>query len=40
MSWWVFVISGLAMVIISVLIMSIKTLSAANSNPVESLKTE
>ncbi len=40
MSWWVFLISGLAMVIISILIMGIKTLSAANSNPVESLKTE
>ncbi|MFA5298453.1 MAG: FtsX-like permease family protein [Lutibacter sp.] len=40
MSWWVFVVSGLAMILFAVLIMSIKTFSAAKSNPVESLKTE
>lgn len=40
MSWWVFAISGLAMILVALLIMSIKTLSAANSNPVESLRTD
>ncbi|WP_117883521.1 ABC transporter permease [Aureibaculum luteum] len=40
MSWWVFLISGFIMILVAILIMSIKTLSAANSNPVESLKTE
>lgn len=40
MSWWIFVISGLIMIIIAILIMSIKTLSAANINPADSLKTE
>lgn len=40
MSWWVFVVSGLAMIFIAIVIMSIKTLAAANSNPVESLKSE
>lgn len=39
-SWWVFLLSGLAMVVIAMVIMGIKTMAAANSNPVESLKTE
>lgn len=39
-SWWVFVLSGLAMVVIAVIIMSIRTMSTAIKNPVHSLKTE
>jgi len=40
LSWWVFVVSGLAMVAIALVIMSIKTLAAARTNPVKSLRTE
>lgn len=40
MSWWVFVISGVAMVIIALIIMSIRTISTAMKNPVKILKTE
>lgn len=39
-SWWVFAGSGLAMVAIALLIMSVKTLAAAQTNPVKSLRTE
>ena len=40
MSWWIFVLSGVAMVCISLIIMSIRTIATAMKNPVESLKTE
>ena len=40
LSWWVFILSGAAMLFIALVIMSIKTLKTAMSNPVESLKTE
>jgi len=40
MSWWVFAVSGLAMLFISLLIMSIRTIAKANANPVKSLRTE
>jgi len=40
MSWWVFLLSGLAMGIISLIIMSIRTVAKANANPVKSLRTE
>lgn len=40
MSWWVFVLSGAAMVIIALVIMSIRTIATAMKNPVHSLKTE
>ncbi|VXB31191.1 ABC transporter permease [Maribacter litoralis] len=40
LSWWIFALSGVSMVIISLLIMTIKTLSSANTNPVKSLRTE
>ena len=39
-SFWVFILSGVAMVIFALLVMSIKTLQAANANPVDSLRTE
>ncbi len=39
-SIWVFLLSGGAMVFFALLVMSIKTLQAANANPTKSLKTE
>ncbi|WP_340156356.1 ABC transporter permease [uncultured Winogradskyella sp.] len=39
-SFWVFLVSGLAMLFFAFLIISIKTLQAANANPVESLRSE
>jgi ABC-type antimicrobial peptide transport system permease subunit len=40
MSWWIFALSGLGMILLSLLIMSIKTLATARKNPVKSLRTE
>ena len=40
MSWWIFVISGAAMLLVSLLIMSIRTIAKAKTNPVKSLRTE
>jgi len=40
MSWWIFFLSGIAMLIIAFIIMSIRTISKANANPVKSLRTE
>lgn len=40
MSWWIFALSGVAMVGIALTIMSIRTISTARKNPVKSLKTE
>ncbi|WP_347924183.1 FtsX-like permease family protein [Pontimicrobium sp. SW4] len=40
LSWWIFVLSGLGMVIIALAIMSARTVSTALKNPVHSLKTE
>lgn len=40
LSWWIFVLSGAAMMLIALLIMSVRTVSSANSNPVKSLRTE
>ncbi|PRP66248.1 ABC transporter permease [Nonlabens agnitus] len=40
LSWWIFAISGLGMVILALLIMSFKTINTAMKNPVNSLKTE
>lgn len=39
-SWWVFILSGLAMVFIALLIISFKTIIAAKRNPVKSLRTD
>jgi len=39
-SWWVFAISGAAMVLLALLTLSIQTIRAANANPVNSLRTE
>jgi len=39
-NWWVFVISGLSMIIIALTTLSIQTIKAAMANPVKSLRTE
>ncbi len=40
LSWWVFMLSGIVMLIIALLIMSVRTFSIVNANPINSLKTE
>ncbi len=40
MSWWIFVVSGVIMGVISLIIMSIRTIAKANADPVKSLRTE
>jgi len=40
MSWWIFVLSGLGMLLIAIIIMSARTVSTAMQNPVNSLRTE
>jgi ABC-type antimicrobial peptide transport system permease subunit len=40
LSWWIFLLSGLAMIGIALAIMSIRTLATAMKNPVNSLRTE
>ncbi len=40
LSWWVFVLSGIAMLLFALVIISIRTIAAANQNPVKSLRTE
>ncbi|WP_405576393.1 ABC transporter permease [Winogradskyella sp. Asnod2-B02-A] len=39
-SSWVFLVSGLAMIVFALLVISVKTLQAANANPVDSLRSE
>lgn len=39
-SWWIFGLSGLAMVIIALITLSIQTIRSAIANPVKSLRTE
>ena len=39
-SFWIFLLSGFAMTFFALLVISFKTLQAANTNPVNSLKTE
>ena len=39
-SWWVFAISGLGMILIAVGVLSVQTIKAAMANPVKSLRTE
>ena len=40
LSWWVFAASGLGILILALIIMSIMTISTARKNPVKSLRTE
>jgi ABC-type antimicrobial peptide transport system permease subunit len=39
-SWWIFGLSGIAMVIIALFTLSIQTVRSATANPVKSLRTE
>jgi len=39
-SWWVYALSGLIMLLIALLTLSIQTIRAANANPVNSLRSE
>ena len=39
-SWWVFVVSGLAMLLVALLSLSVQTIRTAIANPVSSLRTE
>jgi hypothetical protein len=39
-SWWVFVVCGISMLLISLFVLSIRTIGAAMANPVKSLRTE
>ena len=39
-SWWIFGLSGLAMIILALLTLSIQTIRSAMANPVQSLRTE
>lgn len=40
LSWWIFLLSGISMLLIALVVISIRTISAANTNPVKSLRTE
>jgi putative ABC transport system permease protein len=40
LSWWIFLLSGLGMVLIAVIIMSARTVSTAMKNPVNSLRSD
>ncbi|RFS24053.1 hypothetical protein DVR12_09220 [Chitinophaga silvatica] len=40
MSWWVFVLGGIIMIILALITISFKTIRAATGNPVTALKTE
>ncbi|HKZ67749.1 MAG TPA: FtsX-like permease family protein, partial [Chitinophagaceae bacterium] len=39
-SWWVFVLSGVAMLVIALIALSVQTIKTAVANPVQSLRTE
>jgi predicted permease len=39
-SWWIFVLSGMGMLVIALLTLSIQTIRSATVNPVKSLRTE
>jgi putative ABC transport system permease protein len=40
MSWWIFALCGLAMLLIALITLSIQTIKAAMANPMKSLRTE
>jgi putative ABC transport system permease protein len=39
-SWWVFLVSGIGMILIAMAVLSIQTVKSAMANPVKSLRTE
>jgi ABC-type antimicrobial peptide transport system permease subunit len=40
LSWWVFVLSGILMLLVALIVITVKTTSSANADPVRSLRTE
>src|SRR5699024_2185317 len=40
LSWWIFVVSGVAMLVIALIILSLRAGAAARANPVKSLRAE
>lgn len=40
LSWWIFMLSGLGMLFLALMVMSLKTIAVSNKNPVKSLRTE
>jgi putative ABC transport system permease protein len=40
MSWWVFAACGISMLMIALVLLSLRTIRAALTNPVKSLRTE
>lgn len=40
LSWWVFAVTGIGMLLIALFILSIRTIRSATANPVKSLRTE
>jgi ABC-type antimicrobial peptide transport system permease subunit len=40
LSWWIFLVSGIGMLVIALTVLCLRTIKAANANPVKSLKTE
>ena len=40
MTWWIFLSGGLAMIIVSLMILVLRTFKVATANPVKSLRTE
>jgi hypothetical protein len=39
-NFWIFLLSGCAMIFFALIVISVKTLQAANTNPVNSLRSE
>jgi predicted permease len=39
-SWWVFIVSGMGMLLVALLVLSVRTVQAARANPVKNLRTE
>lgn len=39
-SWWIFAVCGVSMIVLAIVVLGIRTIKAANANPVKSLRTE
>jgi uncharacterized membrane protein HdeD (DUF308 family) len=39
-SWWIFGLSGIAMIVVALITLSFQTIRSATANPVKSLRTE
>jgi len=40
LSWWIFAATGVGMILIAMLILSVRTIRSATENPVRSLRSE